>query len=212
MGFLLLRPRRLIIGRVWVRGRSRWVVRRRWRQWHRRWDCGDLDRGWRYRRGRGDDGVFVRVSTCGVRDTTGRGSSHARDPGRSGGMLVGVRGAALTLVGALAGCAATPPLPTALDQQPPELVSAFFGLDDSLPSQSIAICPEAPGRDGMPVTFSRRVVGSGIQGARVNAAAFTVVTRSRQQMTPVGRPSDPASDTRFCSSEILAIRSTTLRP
>lgn len=99
--------------------------------------------------------------------------------------------AALTLVCALTGCAATPP-PTALDQQPPELVSAFFGLDDSLPPQSIAICPEAPGKDGMPVTFSRRVVGSGIEGARVDAAAFTVVTRSGQQTTPVCASLRPA--------------------
>lgn len=193
MRFLLRRPRRLVIGRVWVRGKSRWFFRRRWRR-------------------RGGTGCLSVWGNGRVDATTGHGG-RARDPGRSGGgMRVGLRGAALTLVGALAGCAATPPLPTALDQQPPELVSAFFGLDDSLPSQSIAICPEAPGMDGMPVTFSRRVVGSGIQGARVNAAAFTVVTRSRQQMTPVGRPSDPASDTRFCSSEILAIRSTTLRP
>lgn len=146
--------------------------------------------------GNGGAGVTTGwLSVCGtggVGATTGRGC-HQRDPGRSGaGMRVGLRGAALTLVGALAGCAATPPLPTALDQQPPELVSAFFGLDDSLPSQSIAICPEAPGMDGMPVTFSRRVEGSGIQGARVNAAAFTVVTRSRQQMTPVCASLRPA--------------------
>lgn len=124
--------------------------------------------------------------------TTGR-DGRAGDPFRSGaGVLVGLRGAALALVCALAGCAATPPLPTALDRQPPELVSAFFGLDDSLPPQSIAICPEAPGMDGLPVTFSRRVIGSGIQGARVDAAAFTVVTRSGQQKTPVCASLRPA--------------------
>jgi len=104
-----------------------------------------------------------------------------------------VRAAALTLVGVLAGCAATPPPPTALDQQPPEIVNAFFGLDDSLPPRSMAICPEAPGRDGMPVTFSRRVVGSGIQAARVDAAAFTVVTRSGQRKTPVCASLRPAA-------------------
>lgn len=108
------------------------------------------------------------------------------------GVLVGLHGTALTLVCALAGCAATPPPPTALDQQPPELVNAFFGLDDSLPPQSIAICPEAPGRDGMPVTFSRRVVGNGFQGAGVDPAAFTVVTQSGQQKKPVCASLRPA--------------------
>ncbi len=117
----------------------------------------------------------------------------AGDPGPgAAGVTLGVRGAALTLVGALAGCAATLPPPTALDQQPPQLVSAFFGLDDSLPAQSIAICPEAPSKDGLPVTFSRRVLGSGIRGARVDAAAFTVVSRSGQQKTPVCASLRPA--------------------
>ena len=122
-----------------------------------------------------------------------RGDRDEPEAGRSGAsLLVGLCGAALTLVGALAGCAATPPPPTALDRQGPELVSAFFGLDDSLPPQSMAICPGAPGKDGMPVTFSRRVVGSGIQGAWVDAAAFTVVTRSGQQKTPVCASLRPA--------------------
>lgn len=105
---------------------------------------------------------------------------------------VSAKAAALALAGALTGCTASPPPPTALDQQPPHLVSAFFGLDDSLPAQSIAICPEAPGKDGLPVTFSRRVAGSGIRGAWVDAAAFTVVTRSGQQKTPVCASLRPA--------------------
>ncbi len=140
----------------------------------------------------GTQGWLSVWGTGGQAGTTGR-NGRARDPYRSGvGVLVGLRAAALTLICALAGCAATPPSPTALDRQPPELVSAFFGLDDSLPPQSIAICPEAPGMDGMPVTFSRRVVGSGFQGVRVDAAAFTVVTRSGQQKTPVCASLRPA--------------------
>jgi hypothetical protein len=96
------------------------------------------------------------------------------------------------------GCATTsneqgaPPPNTALDDQPPRIVSAFFGLDDALPMRAARICLEAPGADGMPVTFSRRVVGSGFRDAEVSASAFTVITRSGAHKTPACATLAPA--------------------
>ena len=55
---------------------------------------------------------------------------------------------------------------TSLDDQPPRMVSAFFGLDNDLPRRRLR---SMPGLDGMPVTFSRRVEGP------VEPAAFTVI-------------------------------------
>ncbi|MFN0097489.1 MAG: hypothetical protein ACKVS7_02360 [Gemmatimonadaceae bacterium] len=80
------------------------------------------------------------------------------------------------------------PAATALDREPPLLISAFFGLDDALPARSRALCRKGPGRDGMPVTFSRRVVS-------VDPSDFVVVTRSGVRKTPecaTLRPADGA--------------------
>jgi hypothetical protein len=83
----------------------------------------------------------------------------------------------------------TPP-PTALDVLPPTIVSAFFGLDDAMPSQVEVFCPGGSHTDGMPVTFSRRVVGA------VSPSAFVVHTRSGALLHPrcaTLRPADAAS-------------------
>ncbi len=82
---------------------------------------------------------------------------------------------------------ARPPPHTRLDDEPPRLVNAFFGLDDALPARAAGLCLAAPGKDGMPVTFSRRVAGS------VPPTAFTVITRSGVRKTPLCATTSPAS-------------------
>lgn len=87
----------------------------------------------------------------------------------------------------LVGCArAAPPPRTTLDDQPPRVVSAFFGLDHALPGEARWLCLDAPGTDGMPVTFSRRVVGN------VDPRAFTVRTRSGARLRPACATTRPA--------------------
>lgn len=102
----------------------------------------------------------------------------------------------LTLAGIAAAlttaCGASPAARSALDDQPPRLVSAFFGLDDALPPVAARICRAAVGADGMPVTFSRRVVGTGMQGANVDPKAFTITTRSGARKTPACATLEPA--------------------
>lgn len=44
--------------------------------------------------------------------------------------------------------------PATVIRQAPELLSAFFGLDQALPSRANLICSGAKGQDGMPVIFS----------------------------------------------------------
>jgi hypothetical protein len=78
---------------------------------------------------------------------------------------------------------------TALDQAPPRLLSAFFGLDDGLPAVAAQFYAQAPGKDGMPVTFSRRVLG----GPSVDPKAFTVRTRSGALLQPIHATLAPAS-------------------
>lgn len=80
-----------------------------------------------------------------------------------------IRAALLVGVG-LSACVRVPVPRTALDERPPRVVSAFFGLDHALPAESRWLCATGPGADGMPVTFSRRVAGA------VDPAAFTVTT------------------------------------
>ena len=64
-----------------------------------------------------------------------------------------MRRTALAVVVAIAlSACATPPVPrTALDDEPPQMLNAFFGLDDALPPVASVLCPEGPGADGMPV-------------------------------------------------------------
>ncbi len=81
------------------------------------------------------------------------------------------------------------PLPpkTTLDEGPPRLVSAFFGLDHAMPRISWLLCSDGPGKDGMPLTFSRRVVGP------FAPDAFTVRTRSGALFHPACATTKPAN-------------------
>jgi hypothetical protein len=102
-----------------------------------------------------------------------------------------LRGVAAGFVAIAAGawfsCArAVPPPRTTLDEQTPRLVSAFFGLDHALPQEARGLCLEAPGANGMPVTFSRRVVGD------IEPRAFTVRTRSGARLHPTCATTRPA--------------------
>jgi hypothetical protein len=99
------------------------------------------------------------------------------------------RGPLLLAVLALAaGCARPRPTPrTALDDQPPRMVSAFFGLDHAMPEQSRLLCRQGPGQDGIPVTFSRRVVGE------IKPDSFSVRLRSGQIRHPICATTAPAN-------------------
>ncbi|MEO1077893.1 MAG: hypothetical protein AAFX41_18270, partial [Bacteroidota bacterium] len=105
-------------------------------------------------------------------------------PSRAGIALVCL----LVAWGLLSGCGASAPIippATALDQEPPRLLNAFFGLDDALPRGTRILCRAAPGSDGMPVTFSRRVLS-------VDADDFAVVTESGARKTPRSATVRPA--------------------
>ncbi len=90
----------------------------------------------------------------------------------------------------LLGCPRRPltPVRTTLDEAPPRLVSAFFGLDDALPEGARGLCWSAPGKDGLPVTFSRRVAGA------VAPESFTVWTRSGVAKHPTCATTRPADE------------------
>jgi len=96
---------------------------------------------------------------------------------------------ALLVMGAIGGtgCAAALPV-TTLEEEPPRLLNAFFGLDDALPDEVFWLCPGGGGTDGMPVTFSRRLSGS------VPPAAFAVVLRSGAKKTPLCATTAPANE------------------
>lgn len=93
----------------------------------------------------------------------------------------------LVLLGASCG---RPPPRTSLDAEPPRLVNAFFGLDDALPTNANLLCRQAAaaGKDGMPVTFSRRLSG------QPNPSAFAVTTRSGAVKTPFCATTAPANE------------------
>lgn len=88
----------------------------------------------------------------------------------------------------LASCAGAPAVTPPVDASPlgATILSAFFGLDDALPMGVEFICRGGGGRDGMPVTFSRRVLGT------PTAEAFEVTTRSGARHTPVCATLAPA--------------------
>lgn len=79
-----------------------------------------------------------------------------------------------------------------MDERPARMLSAYFGLDHAMPETARGLCFHAPGQDGMPVTFSRRVVGP------ITPEAFTVRTKSGALHHPscaTTRPADgPAKD------------------
>jgi hypothetical protein len=99
--------------------------------------------------------------------------------------VVSAAGACVTLL--FAACSRPLPPKTTLNEQPPRLVSAFFGLDHAMPRISRLLCSEGPGKDGMPLTFSRRVVG------RFEPSAFTVRTRSGALRHPACATTKPAN-------------------
>lgn len=74
-----------------------------------------------------------------------------------------------------------------VDAGRPAILSAFFGLDDALPRTVELICRGGGGRDGMPVTFSRRVVGTPA------ASSFRVVTGSGARREPACATLSPAT-------------------
>jgi hypothetical protein len=48
-------------------------------------------------------------------------------------------------------------LPREINGESAEILSAFFGLDDGMPSWAGNLCPDAPGKDGMPVVLSAEI-------------------------------------------------------
>lgn len=75
---------------------------------------------------------------------------------------------------------------TTLDAEPPRIASAFFGLDNAMPGIARLICFQAPGKDGMPVTFSRRITGN------IDPSAFTVHTVNGEIRRPICATLRPA--------------------
>jgi hypothetical protein len=77
-------------------------------------------------------------------------------------------------------------------------VSAFFGLDHAMPDASRFLCRGAPGKDGIPVTFSRRVVGE------IDPRVFSVHTRSGAILHPECATTAPANQ-RFENHTVLIV-------
>ena len=71
----------------------------------------------------------------------------------------------------------------------PSLLSAFFGLDDSLPFIANLLCLGAWGKDGIPVVFSHTLNPESLQ-----VEDFQVLTRSGVVATPLCVTLRPASD------------------
>jgi hypothetical protein len=76
------------------------------------------------------------------------------------------------------------PSRTALDDQPPRMVSAFFGLDNAIEGLRYK------GADGMPVTFSKRVQDP----SSLEPEAFTVITLSGSRVHPLRATTRPADE------------------
>lgn len=84
----------------------------------------------------------------------------------------------------MATAAGSNPPRTALDDEAPRIISAFFGLDNAIPALRFK------GADGLPVTFSHRVKDPG----SINPEAFTVVTRSGARTHPLWATTRPANE------------------
>jgi hypothetical protein len=78
---------------------------------------------------------------------------------------------------------------TAPGEGVPTLLSAFFGLDDALPTRAIGLCLQAPGRDGMPVIFSQEINPYTLQ-----AEDFAVTSASGMVSKPLCATLSPATD------------------
>jgi hypothetical protein len=98
------------------------------------------------------------------------------------GLFVGALG--LTALTRVAEAQSSTPPKTSLDDEPPRIISAFFGLDNAIPAQRYR------GADGLPVTFSRRVADPD----SLEPGVFTVVTRSGARAHPVQVTTRPANE------------------
>jgi hypothetical protein len=75
------------------------------------------------------------------------------------------------------------------------LLSAFFGLDDALPSRSdMAICPGAAGQDGMPVLFSHEIDVETMQAGDFRVVAASGAIGDITCVTPA--PADDPGEAR----------------
>lgn len=75
------------------------------------------------------------------------------------------------------------------NRHPPRLLSAFFGLDNSLPFGANRLCLGAFGKDGMPVVFSHT-----IDPATLQSEDFQIVTQSGTVSAPLCVTLRPATD------------------
>ena len=69
------------------------------------------------------------------------------------------------------------------------VLSSFFGLDNALPLTAIGLSWTAPGKDGMPVVFSRE-----IDPETLNASDFEITTSNGNQYKPDTVTLRPASE------------------
>lgn len=69
------------------------------------------------------------------------------------------------------------------------MLEAFFGLDDALPVQALGLCSSAVGADGMPVTFTHRLLSD-----QPPVTAFRVITASRATKVPSCATTRPANE------------------
>jgi len=81
------------------------------------------------------------------------------------------------------------PAQSAFGSSEPRLLSAFFGLDNSLPRGANILCQGAAGKDGMPVVLSHTVDAETLQ-----AEDFRVYTQSGAERTPLCVTLRPATD------------------
>lgn len=73
--------------------------------------------------------------------------------------------------------------------QQAQILSAFFGLDNSLPLRANGLCPGAAGQDGMPIVLSHTIDPKTLQ-----ADDILVVTRSGAETNPFCVTLRPAHD------------------
>ena len=76
-----------------------------------------------------------------------------------------------------------------IKSSPPTLLSAFFGLDNAMPSAINILCFGAAGDDGMPVVLSHRISSDSLRPEQ-----FQITTRSGQLRTPECATLRPAGD------------------
>ena len=81
------------------------------------------------------------------------------------------------------------PMAASAPARQPELLSAFFGLDNALPFIANGLCLGASGKDGMPVVLSETIDPETLQ-----ADDFRVITRSGVSSTPHCVTLRPAQD------------------